>query len=342
MANLERTMRRLPTRFAIIGQVVCVMAAIAVLSFAFANSYWLSTLGSAFALAIACRGVTLLYGQLGLVSLCQFALVGVGGWVGLRLSHGLHLPFEAVILIAGIITAAFGIAAGAPALRFKGLYLALVTLMLAGAFQTVISAIGFPDGGTGLLGRAEATQRVMMSRPVHASGDAAYVAYVAIWAALMLAMVEWLRTGRPGRAWALIRKGDQAAMSTGIDLLRFKLLAFAVAGFLAGVSGTLLAGNVGQLDGRAFAASESLYVFSLSVVGGAYHWFGALIAGLLLRAIPSLLTDLGTDGYVSTIVFGGALMHALITAPRGIAGQISNVGARLSSLVARSRERPHA
>ena len=138
-------------------------------------------------------------------------------------------------------------------------------------------------------------------------------------------LVEALRIGKSGRSWALIRKGPQAAQSAGVSLFVYKMLAFALAGFLAGAAGALLAGNVGQLDGRTFPASESLFLFALAVVGGCYNWYGALIAGLLLRAVPSLLTDFGVNGYVAIIIFGVALVHALVTAPEGIAGQISNL-----------------
>lgn len=309
--------------------ILLAMGALSALTALFAGSYWLSTLTSAFALALASRGVALLYGQLGLVTLAQTALVGVGGWIALRLSHGTDLPFEAVVLIAGLATSLVGMVWGAPALRLQGLYLALVTLMLAGAFQTVIVAVGFPDGGPGFLGRADASQRLMMERPMIAPGEAAYFLYVAAWLTAGLILVERIRTGQTGRAWALIRRGRQAAQSTGVNIFRAKMQAFALAGFLAGIAGALLAGNVGQLDGRSFSASESLFLFALSVVGGSYHWLGALIAGLLLRAVPSLLTDFGVDGYVATIIFGAALMHALVTAPRGIAGQILGLIGRI-------------
>ncbi|MEO5614817.1 MAG: branched-chain amino acid ABC transporter permease [Cypionkella sp.] len=318
-----------PRNSGALWSIVLTMAAITALTAVSANSYWLTTLTSAFALALAARGVGLLYAQLGLVSLAQMALVGVGGWVALRLSHGTALPFEAVVLLAGVATSIIGMIWGAPALRLQGLYLALVTLMLAGAFQIVIVATGFPDGGPGLLGRADATQRLMMQRPVLAQGGTAYFIYVALWLTAGLVLVEHLRLGRSGRAWALIRRGRAAAQSTGVNMFRAKMKAFALTGFLAGVAGALLAGNVGQLDGRSFSAPESLFLFALSLVGGAYHWLGALLAGLLLRAVPSLLTDLGVSGYAATVIFGAALMHALITAPQGIAGQILALAARL-------------
>ena len=64
-------------------------------------------------------------------------------------------------------------------------------------------------------------------------------------------------------------------------------------------------------------------LFALTVVGGVYHWAGALVAGLLLRAVPALLTDFGVNGYLAMIFFGVALLHALVTAPSGIAGQLA-------------------
>ena len=102
-----------------------------------------------------------------------------------------------------------------------------------------------------------------------------------------------------------------------------------VAGACAGVAGALLAGAVGQLDGRAFAASESVLLFALTVVGGAYHWIGALVASLLLRAVPSLLIEWGVNGFLAMVFFGAALLHALITAPQGVAGQLRGAWAGL-------------
>ena len=90
-----------------------------------ANAYWLKTLTSVVILALASLCVGVIYAQLGMVSLCQFALVGVGGWFALRLYHATHLPFEFSILAGGVSAAIFGLVFGLPALRMRGLYLAL-------------------------------------------------------------------------------------------------------------------------------------------------------------------------------------------------------------------------
>ncbi|MBT9502933.1 MAG: branched-chain amino acid ABC transporter permease [Burkholderiaceae bacterium] len=287
-----------------------------------ANAYWIKSLISAMALAVAAAGVALLYGQLGLVTLCQHALLGAGGWVALRLSHGLQLPFELCVLAAGATSCLIGMLAGLPALRMKGLYLALVTLMMAGGFQVVISATGFPDGGEGWLGRVVGSERLMMARPALAPSDEAYFRYVVICLALVLSLIELHRRTKAGRSWALIRRGEAAAVSAGVNILLYQTWAFGLAGFCAGVSGALLAGGVGQLDGRAFGAGDSVMTFALSVVGGVYHWLGPIIAGLLMRAVPSLLSDYNVSGFLADIFFGAALLHALITAPQGVAGQL--------------------
>jgi branched-chain amino acid transport system permease protein len=298
-----------------------------------ANSFWLSAATSAVALCLSVAGLAILYGQLGLVSLCQFALVGVGGWVTLRVGHAFHPPFEVSLLAGGIVASVVGLIFGLPALRLRGLYLALVTLMLAGAFQIIISAWGFPDGGSGFLGRADGAGRAMLARPAVAGEPLPYFLYVSGVAAMGLMFAQWHKIAKPGRAWALIRKGETVAISAGVPVLVYKAWAFALSGFLAGIAGALLAGNVGQLDGRAFTAFESLNLFALAVVGGVYNWYGALIAGLLLRAIPALLTDLGIDGYVTIGIFGVALFQALATAPAGIAGQIAGLVDRLRARV---------
>jgi branched-chain amino acid transport system permease protein len=319
---------RRAARIAVVRMVLVVLA-IGVLVPWLANAYWIKTLTSSLALAIGAAGVALLYGQLGLVSLCHYALLGVGGWVALRVAHGLAWPFEACVVTGGVAAGLLGMLAGLPALRLKGLYLALVTLMLAGGFQVVVSATGFPDGGAGWLGRISGSERLLMPRPALAQSESSYFTYVAVWLAGMLVLIEAHRRTRAGRAWALIRRGEAAAESAGVHVLLYQTWAFGIAGVSAGVAGALLAGAVGQLDGRGFAASESVMLFALTIIGGAYHWFGALLAGLLLRAVPSLLIDFGVNGFLAMVFFGAALLHALITAPRGIAGQWAHAWALL-------------
>ena len=301
------------------------------------SNYWLRTLISAAALTMASLSVSLLFAQVGMVSLAQFGLLGVGGWFALRISHGFGVPFEIALLAGGISAALVGLVVGLPALRMRGLYLAIITLMMAGAIQVLISAFGFPDGGSGILGKSVGA-RLMMARPFIAQSDEAYLRYAVVVAALCYLLVLAHVRGRPGRAWAMIRRSEVCALAGGVDIVAYKVWAFALAGFLAGIAGGILAGGVGQLDGSAFPASQSIMLFALTIVGGAYSWIGPIIAGLMLRAFPALLNDFRVDGNIATMVFGVGLLHALITAPHGIAGQLSELMGRLRRAVSIDRK----
>jgi len=293
------------------------------------NAYWLKVFTSATIYTLAASGVALLYARLGLVSLCQVALAGVGGWVALRTAHATGLPFEINVLAGGAATGLVGMLVGLPALRMRGLYLALITLMAAGFFHILVTAILFPNGGPGLSGFTYENGQYM-PRPGLAASDEAFFRYTVAVLLLGFLLIEAHRRSKPGRAWALIRQSEACAMAAGVNVTLYKTWAFTLSGFLAGVAGGLLAGNIGVLDARSFPAGESIMLFALTIVGGAYSWIGQVIAGLLYRAFPALLDSLGVDGNLAFVIFGVALLHALATAPTGLAGQLAQL---ISSMV---------
>ncbi len=288
------------------------------------SSYWLNTFSTVACLTLAAGTVALLYGQLGMVSLAQFALSGVGGWFCLRLIHGTGMPFELALVLGAVIAGLFGLVLGLPALRMRGLYLALLTLMIAAAVQVVVNVLGFPDGGPGWAGKVVNGQRMMISRPVLAPSDSDYFRYTMLWLAIGMGLIEWARATLPGRAWGLIRKSEAAAIAAGVSVVRYKALAFAMAGALAGLAGGLLAGLNGQLDNTGFPVSQSILLYALTIVGGAYHWMGAVFAGLLIRALPALLNDHGVDGNLANAFYGFALLVSLIQGRKGLAGQLAD------------------
>jgi branched-chain amino acid transport system permease protein len=312
-----------------------VVLAAAVLVPAFASSFWLRSLTSVITLALASLSVTVLYAQVGIVSLCQFALVGIGGWVSLRIGHATAMPFTLSLLTGAVVASAFGVLAGLPALRLRGIYVALVTLMIAGALQVAFTVLGFPDGGAGFLGRVSGGGQVPMARPDFASSDEAYFRYTLIIATFGFLLVQVHRKTRPGRAWALIRRGDAVAIALGVDIIGYKIWAFALAGFLAGAAGGLLGGAVGILDAGGFPAIESVMLFALSIIAGAYHWSGPIFVGLMMRGLPNLLLDVGVDGNIATALFGIGLLHSLIASPEGIAGGAIAALRALETLFAR-------
>jgi branched-chain amino acid transport system permease protein len=319
--------------------IVVVVSAVTTIVAVTAGGYWLSNFTQAYCSVLAVMGCALLYGQLGLVSLCQWALVGAGGWVALRVYHSFHPPFVITILAGGIGASVIGMLWGVPALRMRGLYLALVTLMLAGAFQVLISVTSFPVGGPGFLGQvgASGNDRIMIVRPIYAQTDPAYFAFVGFVMMLGIFLVEAHRRSKPGRAWALIRKSEQMAMASGVDILFYKAWAFALSGFLAGVAGALLAGLFGQLDDSAFAPTDSITIFIGTLLGGTGVWLGPFLGGILTRFIPALLIDLNVNAYVGLLFFGMALMHALTQAPEGLGGQLAALVERLHAKLKKRR-----
>lgn len=291
------------------------------------GAFWVKVVTSAAIFALAASGVGLLYAQLGLINLAQIALIGVGGWIALRLNYATELPVTMIMVIAGLMTGLIGALFALPALRMRGLYLALVTLMVAATFQILFNAVQFPNGGGGFWGVAQQSAEAVR-RPSLAISDAAYLRYSLIVLGLGFVLIETHKSSAPGRAWAMIRMSEANAMAAGVNVTWFKLWAFALSGFLAGIAGALLSGALGQLDARSFAASEGILLFGLAVVGGVYGWPGAVIAGLLYKLLPALFNDLGVSSDAALIIFGAALLHAIMTAPRGIAGQIGALFAR--------------
>lgn len=291
------------------------------------GALWVKVVTSAAIFALAASGVALVHAQLGLINLAQIALVGIGGWIALRLNYATNLPVPAIVLVAGFATSLVGALFALPALRMRGLYLALVTLMVAGAAQILFNAFQFPNGGPGFLGVAQQSAGIVR-RPAFAASDIAYLRYVLVALALGFVVIEWHKLSAPGRSWAMIRQSEANAMAAGINVTWFKLWAFALSGMLAGVAGALLAGALGQLDARNFAASEGILLFALAVVGGVFSFLGAVLAGLLYKLLPALFNDFGLSADIALILFGAALLHAIMTAPEGIAGQLLDLFGR--------------
>ncbi len=318
--------------------VVVAIAFIAWFVPSFFGSLWLSVFTSAAIYALSSVGVGVLYGRLGLVSLTNYAILGAGGWFTLRLYHLWHLPFFVNVLLGGAFAAVIGTLVGLPALRLRGLYLALVTLLAAGAFATVITALGFPSGGTGFNGRGGTANRVPMPRPSIAESDPAYFRLSLVVTVLGFLLV-WthLRT-RSGRAWAMIRRSQAAALSAGVNVTLYKTWAFTLAGFLSGIAGGMLAGYLkGSLNVGDFGAQNSMLLFGLTVSAGAFHLFGSALAGLLARALPQLLNQWGVSADIANMIFGFLLLGSLTAAPEGAAGQLIGVGKFVWSKIRRTQ-----
>jgi branched-chain amino acid transport system permease protein len=282
---------------------------------------WLSVFTSTGCFVIAIAGVAFVYARLGMVSLTQVGLMGIGGWVTLRLGYYWDLPFELNVLIAGLICMAFGWLVALPALRMRGLYLELVTLMAAGGLDIMFVTFQFPNGGDGFWGVAM-TGGKTIEGPVLTSGPEGYLRLVVAAALLSFLLIEAHGRTKPGRAWAMIRRSEASAIAAGVNVALYKTWAFGIAGLLGGIAGGLLAGSIGILDAATFRVTESIMLFVLAVVGGSRYWLGVAIAAALYKILPALLNNWGVSADLSFVIFGAGLLHAVITAPDGIAKQI--------------------
>jgi branched-chain amino acid transport system permease protein len=291
--------------------------------------------------AIVALGLGLLVGRVGLFSLGQAAVLQIGAWTAARLLFATTQPYPLVLIEAGLVTMGIGTAIGLPALRLRGLYLALITLMMAGAITVVLATVNFPNGGGGFTGyNGNQVHIPPIRRPSVAGTDPAYFRYAVVVAIVMFALVyAHLRT-RPGRAWAAIRQSEPAALAAGINTTFYKLWAFALASFITGVAGGVYAGQAHYLYSINFTTQDSIILLAVVLMGGAYSMWGAVIAALLLQLLPAVLHNLGVSYDWLTILFGVGVLQVLTTAPGGIADQFPKDMRRLGGALRRLARRP--
>ncbi|HVN60994.1 MAG TPA: branched-chain amino acid ABC transporter permease [Gaiellaceae bacterium] len=305
-----------------------------------AGADWITTFTSVAIYSVAALGFGVLYGRVGMISLGQIALLTIGCWIGARFSYATALPFPVLLLIAGGITCAIGTLVGLPALRLSGLYLALITLMFAGATTIVLSVHDFPSGGGGFWGRAGTgaltTSTPPVRRPSSAVTDVAYYRYTVVVCAILFLFVLLHIAGKPGRAWATIRESEPAALAAGVNITLYKLWAFALASFITGVAGCLLAAQVGVPRAITFQTQDSLTLAATALIGGIFSLWGAIVAGIFSQLLPFLFqAQWGLNPNFLLILFGVGLLQVLLTAPGGISQQLPRDLANLGRLAAR-------
>jgi branched-chain amino acid transport system permease protein len=303
--------------------------------------YYIDALTQVAVYSMVAAALGVLAGRVGLISLGQVAVLAVGAWVAARLLFATTQPYPVILIEAGLITMVAGMLIGLPALRLRGLYLALITLMLAGAITVILASLNFPNGGHGFSGYNGGLINIPpIRRPSIAAGDPAYYRYSVIVAAIMFLLVlAHIRT-RPGRAWAAIRQSEPAALAAGINTTLYKLWALALASFITGVAGGVLAGAVHYLYSIDFPTQNSIILLAVVLMGGVYSLWGAVVAGLLYQFLPALLQNWGVSADWLTILFGVGVLQVLTTAPAGLADQVPKDLAKLGRLLLRLTRRP--
>jgi branched-chain amino acid transport system permease protein len=323
-----------------IGVVAALLAVIVLVLPLVLSLYWIDVLTAVAIYSVVALGLALLMGRVGLVSLGQIAILALGAWVAARVDFATSIPFPIVLLIAGLITMGLGTLVGLPALRLSGLYLALITLMLAGAITVVLTATNFPNGGHGFLGHTESSfGSTAVRRPALAESDPGYFRYTVVVAALMFLLALWHVRSKPGRAWAAIRQSEPAALAAGVNITLYKLWALALASFMTGVAGGLLGANVGKLYTFQFPTRDSIILLAVVLMGGIYSLWGAVVAGMFMKLLPAILDSLNLPADLLTILFGVGVLQVLLTAPAGLAAQMPKDLARLWGFISGATRR---
>jgi branched-chain amino acid transport system permease protein len=303
-----------------------VVVLLAVLLPFFFNAYRVGQFTQAAALAIAVLGLNLLVGYSGQISLGHGAFFALGAYASAISITDLGVPYLLTLPIAGAVCALAGFLLGLPALRLRGLYLALVTLGVAIATPQIIKRADGLTGGTQGMSLDKITAPAWSGL---ADDQWLYFVTLAV-AALMFVVAGFLVRGRVGRALVAIRDNEIAARTMGVDLARFKIGAFAVSAMYAGVGGALFTLSIGFLAPESFPLALSFAFLAAIVVGGLATIGGALFGALFIEFVPVYAADV--DEALAGVIYGGVLILCMYLLPGGVMGLVR----RISS----TRERP--
>jgi branched-chain amino acid transport system permease protein len=293
------------------------------------HEYYLSILNLIFIAIVGALGLNILVGYTGQISIGHGAFMSVGAYTAANLAVKLGLPFWLTLPAGGLMAAAIGVMVGIPSLRIKGLYLAIATLAGQLIIEWTINRVPAISGG--------AQASIQVERPSlfgHALKSQHELYYFLLFFAV-LAIVATLNIvrSRLGRAFVAVRDQDIAAEIIGINIYRYKLIAFAISSFYAGVCGVLYTYYFGIANYEAFQLGVSIDYLAMIIIGGLGSVlgsiFGAIFVTLLPIVIRLVMENFGslffTDAEISNVisglrlmVFGGLIIFFLVVEPEGL------------------------
>jgi branched-chain amino acid transport system permease protein len=332
---------------AVVGSGVALVAlALLLLPFALsaAGTAWVRIANFAILYVLLALGLNIVVGFAGLLDLGYIAFYAVGAYAYALLAgphFGLHLPFWVVLPIGAAIAAIFGILLGAPTLKLRGDYLAIVTLGFGEIVRIFLNNLSRPvnitNGPQGLaridpfslggidFSKNESIAGVLVSGPMKY-----YYLLLLVMLALIVVNVR-LQNSRIGRAWEAIREDEIAARAMGIDTTRMKLLAFAMGATFGGVAGGMFSAIQGFVSPESFVLVESVMVVSMVVLGGMGNIGGVILGAVLLSFVPEILRytvepaqkalfgrSLIEPEVIRMLLFGLALVLIMLFRPAGL------------------------
>lgn len=290
--------------------------AILVIILPFISDPYITNVGtSALTYIVLALGLNIVVGFAGLLDLGYVAFYAVGAYFYALLSIKAGLSFWAVLPLSAIMAAIFGILLGFPTLRLRGDYLAIVTLGFGEMIRITLnnwdSLTGGPNGILGI--RGPDMLGLSFSQPYH------YYYLIIIIGIFTVFVVNRLNNSRIGRAWIAIREDEIAAEAMGINIVKMKLLAFALGAFFAGMAGAFFAGKMKFVSPESFTFFESVIILCMVVLGGMGSILGVILGAVVLIILPESLR--GFQNY-RMLIFGGAMAAMMLFRPQGIIGNI--------------------
>lgn len=281
------------------------------------NDYVVGVLARICLYSMLALGLNIVVGFAGLLDIGYVAFFGIGSYVYAFLASphfGLHLPFIPAMAIVTIVTAISGILIGAPTLRLRGDYLAIVTLGFGEITYICLVNLDRPiniTGGPSGLIRIDPPQffGFTFETNVHY-----YYLFLSTLILLLFASIR-LRDSRIGWAWRAIREDELAAASMGINTTVSKLQAFALGATFAGFAGGLLASWQHSVFPDNFLFQESINVLAMVILGGMGSVFGVILGAAIIVALPEIFRDLAL---YRLLAFGGLMMVLMIIRPQGL------------------------
>ncbi len=280
---------------------------------------WLRVLDFALLYIMLALGLNIVVGFAGLLDLGYIAFYAVGAYLYALLASphfGLHLPVWLIIPAGAVLAGIFGVLLGAPTLRLRGDYLAIVTLGFGEIIRIFLNNLNAPvnitNGPQGISGIDPIRMGgVSLARPIDFLGitvpslHAYYYLFLAL-ALLIVFIGIRLEDSRIGRAWVAIREDEIAAKACGINTRNIKLLAFAMGASFGGVAGGLFAGFQAFVSPESFSLMESVMVLCMVVLGGMGHIPGVILGGILLTVLPEFFRH--SAGPLQVALFGKVLL----------------------------------
>ena len=252
---------------------------------------------------ILAASLNLINGYTGQFSLGHAGFMAVGAYVGVVLTTNFHLPFAAALLAGGIAAGLLGALIGLPTLRLRGDYLAIATLGLGEIVRIIIINVPYIGGAAGFKGIPHLT-------------NFTWVFF------LMLATLYIIKNfvnSRHGRACLAIRENEIAAESMGINTTKYKVLAFTIGAFFAGVAGCLFGHNMYILSPASFTFMQSFNVLIMVVMGGLGSMTGSIAGALVVTFLSAALASFPN---ARMIIYALALILLMFYRPQGLFGYV--------------------